>query len=273
MPSNSHRPAAEAPEASVDPIDRRKFLRKVAAGAISATILMVFRPETSGQSGATPLETLSEGGRQAPLHDYAYVIRIDRCNGSGMCVQACSAENNVPEGLFRTWIERYIKTGDGIYVDSPNGGMDGFSEAEPFVDDALTSWYAPKLCNHCRNPPCVQVCPVGATFATEEGFVLVDNKHCIGCAACVHGCPYGSRFMNPETGVADKCTWCYHRVQRGQQPACVEVCPTGARLFGDLNDPESEVAKLFKEDKWLVLKPDMHTEAYCFYIGLPREVV
>ena len=161
--------------------------------------------------GATP-----EKGKK---HDYAYVIRIDRCNGSGKCVQACSSENAVPEGLFRTWIERYVKTGEGVYVDSPNGGMDGFAEVEPrFKNDVLSSWFAPKLCNHCRNPPCVQVCPVGATFATDEGFVLVDNAHCIGCAACVHGCPYGSRFMNHETNVADKCTWCYHRVKRGQQP-------------------------------------------------------
>ncbi|HJM63349.1 MAG: hypothetical protein CMN05_01530 [Roseibacillus sp.] len=258
-----------------DQTDRRSFLKMVAAGAITTTVLMVYRPESSAKAeGASSVPIPGDGGASKLKHDYAYVIRIDRCNGSGACVRACSAENNVPEGLFRTWIERYVKTGEGIYVDSPNGGMNGFAEVKDnFKEEALSSWFVPKLCNHCRNPPCVQVCPVGATFASEEGFVLIDDKHCIGCAACVHGCPYGSRFMNHETGVADKCTWCYHRVKRGQQPACVEACPTGARLFGDLNDPESEVTKLFAEDEWLVLKPEMHTESYCFYVGLPREVI
>jgi Fe-S-cluster-containing dehydrogenase component len=260
---------------SPDPTDRRSFLKKVAAGAISTSILLVYRPQSSaGDEEPDAVPSPDANGNGARKRDYAYVIRIDRCNGSGKCVQACSAENNVPEGLFRTWVERYIKTGEGIYVDSPNGGMNGFEEAEDRIkNNVLKSWFAPKMCNHCHNPPCVQVCPVGATFATEEGFVLVDDKHCIGCASCVQGCPYGSRFMNPHTKVADKCTWCYHRVKRGQQPACVEVCPTGARLFGDLNDPESEVAKIFHKNEWLVLRPDMHTESYCFYVGLPREVV
>lgn len=255
--------------------DRRGFLKKVAAGLISTSVLLVYRSQSSASSDESSLLPLPDRiGPKPEEHDYAYVIRIDRCNGSGKCVQACSAENSVPEGLFRTWVERYVKTGEGVYVDSPNGGMNGFVEVEDKIkDDVISSWFAPKMCNQCRNPPCVQVCPVGATFATEEGFVLVDDKHCIGCASCVQGCPYGARFMNPETKVADKCTWCYHRIKRGQQPACVEVCPTSARLFGDLNDPGSEVAKLFKKNEWLVLKPDMNTEPYCFYVELPREVV
>lgn len=255
--------------------DRRSFLKKVAGGALAVPVLLVYRASSAAESeGSAPLPPGTRPGEQPVKHDYAYVIRIDRCNGSGKCVQACSAENDVPEGLFRTWVERYVKTGDGVHVDSPNGGMDGFAEVEDELkNEALSSWFAPKMCNHCHNPPCVQVCPVGATFATEEGFVLVDDKHCIGCASCVQGCPYGARFMNPKTKVADKCTWCYHRVKRGQQPACVEVCPTGARLFGDLNDPESEVAKVFRKNEWLVLKPEMHAEPYCFYVGLPKEVV
>lgn len=256
-------------------MNRRKFLKGIAAGTITATVLMVYRPPSKAEDEEEDLVALVRNGGKKPVkHDYAYAINVNLCIGAGKCVEACSTENNVPAGLFRTWVERYVETEEGIYVDSPNGSKDGFVELEDtLVEDAKRAWFAPKLCNHCRNPPCVQVCPVGATFATTEGFVLVDAKHCIGCAACVHGCPYGSRFMNPDTGVADKCTWCYHRVKKGQQPACVEACPTGARMFGDLNDPDSAVSKIFAKGDWMVLKPEMHTDSYCFYVEMPRETI
>ena len=102
--------------------------------------------------------------------------------------------------------------------------------------------------------------------------MLVDPEHCIACSYCVQACPYGARFINSETRTADKCTWCQHRVVKGMSPACVEVCPTHARLFGNLNEPESEVAKIFEADEWDVLKPEMHTDAMCLYVKLPREV-
>jgi tetrathionate reductase subunit B len=259
-------------------VDRRDFLKNVAAGSIATTVLLVYRPfDTSAaedKEEADILEIVKKASGQKKDPNYAYVININLCIGAGKCVEACSTENDVPAGLFRTWVERYVRTGDGIYVDSPNGSVNGFIEAkDDLVENSREAWFAPKLCNHCRNAPCIQVCPVGATFQTSDGFVLVDDKHCIGCAACVQGCPYGSRFMNPETHVADKCTWCYHRVKNDQQPACVEACPTKARMFGDLNDPESEVTKLFKANNWMVLKPEMHTDSYCFYVGMPKETI
>lgn len=272
-----HNPLDTNGTATEEPLtmERRKFLKKVAAGTISATVLLVYRQvSTSGNaadSAATP-----DGGEpvESQKHVYAYVIDIGKCIGCGNCVRACSAENNVPAGLFRTWVERYAITDDGVYVDSPNGSKDGFTKLdESHIEKTERSWFVPKLCNQCHKPPCVQVCPVGATFKTEEGFVLVDPEHCIACGYCVQGCPYGSRFMDPETKIANKCTWCYHRVKAGGLPACVTVCPTHARVFGDLNDLDSEVSKIFQEDKWMVLRPDMHTDSYCFYVGLPREVV
>jgi Fe-S-cluster-containing dehydrogenase component len=247
---------------------RREFLRHVLAGTASATVLMVFGPGAAA---------LAEGGKQAegePEHRFAYVININRCIGCGNCVRACNRENNVPPAVFRTWVERYILTEEGVHVESPKGAPEGFAAANAELRaKAVRSFTVPKMCNHCANPPCVQVCPVGATFKTEEGFVLVDNEHCLGCAYCVQACPYGARFINPEIAKSDKCHWCYHRVKKGKLPACVTVGPHKARLFGDLNDPESEVTKVFKKDAWMVLRPDMHTHPTCFYVGLPRQVI
>src|SRR5690625_4338937 len=133
----------------------------------------------------------------------------------------------------------------------------------------------PRLCNHCDNPPCVPVCPVQATFQREDGIVMVDGDRCVGCAYCVQACPYDARFINKETKVADKCTFCEHRLEVGLLPACVESCVGGARVIGDLNDPDSEISKLIDrhKDEIKVLKPDMGTAPHVFYIGLPEEFV
>jgi Fe-S-cluster-containing dehydrogenase component len=251
-------------------IARRDFLKNILAGSAAASVLLVYKQPLLASLGVdAKADAASASGR-----DYAFVVNVDRCIGCGKCVQACAFENDVPEGQYRTWIERYVITPDGVHVDSPNGGMDGFAEVDKaLADKAIKTFFVPKLCNHCANPPCVQVCPVGATFRSPEGFVLVDPEHCIGCSYCVQACPYGVRFINSERRIADKCTWCYHRVANGKLPACVTVCPTEARLFGDLNDPESQVARVFEENNWDVLKPDMHTKSMALYLGLPREVV
>lgn len=248
----------------LEPDSRREFLINLLAGTTTATVLMVFGP------GATANFTY---GRKPQKHEFAYVINVFNCIGCGNCVRACKRENGVPSGVFRTWVERYIATDQGVYIDSPKGALEGFKQVNAEVRaKAKLSRTVPKMCNHCDNPPCVQVCPVGATFKTPEGFVLIDHGHCIGCAYCVQACPYGARFINPVIKKSDKCTWCYHRVKAGKLPACVTVCPNKARLFGDLKDPNSEVAQIFKEDRWMTLRPEMHTDPYCFYVGLPREV-
>ena len=262
---------AESPpldlQALVETDSRREFLRNVLAGTATATVLMVFGPGAAAFSSGTK-------GLSKSDHRYAYVININNCIGCGNCVRACKRENNVPSAQFRTWVERYVTTDKGVYVESPDGALKGFEKANAEVRAAAKrSFTVPKMCNHCEDPPCVQVCPVGATFKTPEGFVLVDHEHCLGCAYCVQACPYAARFINKDIHKSDKCTWCYHRVKAGKLPACVTVCPNKARLFGDLNDPESEVTSVFEEDQWMVLKPEMHTDPTCFYVGLPREVV
>jgi Fe-S-cluster-containing dehydrogenase component len=239
---------------------RRNFLKTLLAGA--ATVI-VYKQSALAETATT------EGKKQ-----YAFVVDTSKCIGCGKCVEACSMENQVPEGSYRTWVERYVVTAEGIYIDSPEGAINSFPQLAPEIHDAA-KWAAfiPKLCNHCENAPCVQVCPVGATFRTNDGFVLIDPEHCIGCGYCIQACPYGARFFNQETKMADKCTWCYHRVTKGLLPACVTVCPTNTRSFGEITDPDGYVAKVFAENKWQVLKPYMHTDSWCLYLELPRKVI
>ena len=131
----------------------------------------------------------------------------------------------------------------------------------------------------CEDSPCTSVCPVGATYRTAEGIVLVDASRCIGCGYCVLACPYGARYIAPAAdrapngtpGVADKCTWCYHRISRGDQPACVEVCPVGARKFGDGSDPSSDVATLIRERNGKPLHPEYGTRPRVWYLGPAAE--
>jgi Fe-S-cluster-containing dehydrogenase component len=207
-------------------------------------------------------------------HYYAMGIQIDKCIGCARCVEACEIENSVPKEPFfvRTWVEKYIiNTDNEVSVHSilPAGKEPAGTGLER---DTLRSFFVPKLCNQCENPPCVQVCPVGATFVTEDGVVLVDKDRCIGCRYCIQACPYGARYLHPVTHTADKCTFCYHRVVRGLLPACVEVCPTQARIFGDLKSPASPLVRLRRMSKIHVLKPYLNTRPKVFYTDLDGEV-
>ena len=130
----------------------------------------------------------------------------------------------------------------------------------------------PKLCNHCVDSPCVQVCPVGATFVSPDGVVLVDKDYCLGCRYCVQACPYGCRYLHPETETVDKCTLCYHRITQGLTTACCENCPTGARQLVDFKDPKDPVHQFLRENKVTVLKPNMATEAKVYYKNLDGSV-
>jgi Fe-S-cluster-containing dehydrogenase component len=130
------------------------------------------------------------------------------------------------------------------------------------------------MCNLCHHSPCVQVCPVGATFDAPDGAVLIDPKYCIGCGFCIQACPYGCRFLNPITKTAEKCTLCYHRITRGLKPACVEVCPTQSRVFGDLKhpSPEDPIQQFYQKNRVQALKPHLGTEPRLFYAGIDKEV-
>ncbi len=204
-------------------------------------------------------------------HWWAMTIDIETCIGCGNCVRGCSAENGVPRGYFRTWIERYAvgESAEAPQVDSPNGGIEGFPPRE---DTGTKTFFVPKLCNHCADSPCTQVCPVGATFVSPDGVVLVDEKYCLGCRYCVQACPYGCRFIHPEKKTAEKCTLCYHRITKGLTTACCESCPTHARTLADLKNPNDPVHEFLKNNAVQVLKPSMATHAKIYYNGLDGSV-
>lgn len=151
------------------------------------------------------------------------VIDLAKCIGCNACAVACKIENDVPEGKFNTWVESWDVLSDDGRVRRAN---------------------MPKQCNHCADAPCVSVCPTGASFRAEDGTVQVDPERCIGCKYCMAACPYSVRWCDDDTGEVHKCTYCEHRTRYGLEPACVSTCPTGARAFGNLNDPDSAVAKL-----------------------------
>ena len=207
-------------------------------------------------------------------HYYGMGIDISKCIGCGRCVEACKNENDVPREpfFFRTWVERYRVMADGeTIVDSPNGAIESFN-SEAREQEIVRSFFVPKLCNQCDNPPCVQVCPVGATFKSPDGVILIDADYCIGCRYCIQACPYGARFLHPETRTAEKCTFCYHRLVKGLKPACVEVCPTQARVFGDVEKKASPLARFKRMNRIGVLKPAHNTEPKVFYAHLDMEV-
>jgi len=224
-----------------------------------------------------PLRSLaSEGAAAGAEHTWAMGVQVDRCIGCGLCVAACKEENDVLREpyFFRTWVERYRIHADGeATVDSPEGGIHGFpTQQEDTETEVLRSFFVPKLCNQCDTPPCVQVCPVGATFKTPDGVVLVDTDYCIGCRYCIQACPYGARYLDPRTKTADKCTFCYHRITKGLLPACVEVCPTQARVFGELRSPSSPLHRMKRMSSLQVLKPSLNTSPKVFYSDLDGEV-
>lgn len=156
----------------------------------------------------------------ADVKRYGFVIDPARCIDCRACLVACRAQWNTPEGNTRIWVHA-----TGVRGQFPD----------------LSQQFIPSQCHHCSDAPCLEACPTGATYRRDDGIVVIDEEACIGCGLCVNACPYGARFYNAEKGTADKCSACFTRVDRGEAPACVATCVGGARMFGDLNDPDSEV--------------------------------
>ncbi len=247
-------------------ISRREFFGSAAGVTVGAAVAAA----PGGQAQAA----------RADVPRWGMVMDLRKCIGCRACTVSCKAENDVSLGRFRTVVQ----------------------EATWGTFPAAKKGFLPLMCNHCEGnkedgiPPCVKACPEypgeravyetadgkriryrkGATYKRPDGLVLIDKEQCIGCGKCIDACPYGVRSFDPFTKAgkdpskqaADKCTLCDHRVDNGVEPACVNTCQGRARIFGDLNDPESEVSKLVKEHNLenSVLLPEEGTAPQVFYI-------
>lgn len=203
---------------------------------------------------------------------YAMAIDLKRCTGCHACSVACKLENNLPKGI---WWNRVLTLG-GEGMGTPKGR---------FPD--LKMEFLPLNCQHCEYPPCVEVCPVEATYKGENGIVIQDYEKCIGCQACIAACPYpgvrqfndrepeysievatGDAVVEPhQSNVVEKCTFCSHRLVQNLKPACIDTCPNRARFFGDLNDPQSEVSKVVKGRNYYHLYAEKGTKPAIYYLS------
>ncbi len=206
---------------------------------------------------------------------WGMVIDLQKCVGCSTCTVSCKAENRTPPGVTYNVV----------------------TEVEVGVFPHVTRLHQPRPCMQCDNPPCAQVCPVKATYKLDNGIVAIDADRCIGCRYCMVSCPYGARYFDfgqdyqaemvgynelttPEYGVnrgtrqkdkapigtVRKCHFCFHRLQRGEEPACVETCPSDARYFGNLADPDSTVSKLAASTRAMVLKEELGTHPRVIYL-------
>jgi molybdopterin-containing oxidoreductase family iron-sulfur binding subunit len=211
---------------------------------------------------------------------FAFALSLSKCNGNRRCVTACVEENNQGRDPAIQYI-KVIELDRGTF-NLESGDM--YYEGEVPKPGKV---YLPVQCNQCENPPCTKACPVQATWKEDDGIVVIDYDYCIGCRYCMAACPYEARHFNFRTpkiaprdinpnqaylsnrirprGVVEKCTFCLHRTRNGHYPACLEACPTGARKFGDLNDPESEVSLVLKHKRVFVLKEELNTVPRFFY--------
>jgi molybdopterin-containing oxidoreductase family iron-sulfur binding subunit len=262
-------------------LDRRKFLR--VSGLTALGLASGAGIKAWAQDDSTMVEPMApkKPDVENPLeaHRWAMVIDMKKCkqaDGCDACQKACHVFHNVPtfdnpkDEIKWIWKEEFSHA---------------FHEQKhEFITEELKHLPVPLLCNHCDNPPCVRVCPTQATWKREsDGIVMMDWHRCIGCRYCVVACPYGSRSfnwrdprphiaeINPDyptrsRGVVEKCTFCEERLAKGLMPSCVEACPEKALVFGDLEDPESEVRKLLGEHFALRRKPELGTKPEVYYI-------
>lgn len=239
---------------------RRGFLAAAAAGMGAVALAPGLRLIAISQAG-TPRPA---GEPASSTVRWGMLIDTTKCaSGCDACVKACNTENGITETVADVrqgsqWIRK-------IDLKDPKTGR---------------THSLPMLCQHCEHPPCVDVCPTGASMKRADGIVLVDRHICIGCRYCMMACPYKARSLvhqplteqNPEVprgvGCVESCTFCVHRVDKGQTPACVEACPEQAMLFGDLNDPNSEIAQRIAKEATTLVRADLKLNQGVRYQGI-----
>lgn len=214
---------------------------------------------------------------------FAYALDLSRCVGCRKCVYACVSENNQSRDPQIHWISVLKFKNDDKWIDLENADR----YYEPDLVPEENCFYMPVQCQQCEDPPCVKVCPTRATWQEKDGITVVDYNWCIGCRYCMAACPYGARHfnwskpgipedeINPQThylgnrprykGVVEKCTFCVQRTRIGKYPACVEVCPVGARKFGNLLDPDGEIRYIIENKRVFRLKEDLNTIPRFYY--------
>jgi len=183
--------------------------------------------------------------------NYGFAIDLRKCIGCHACTIACKAEHQIPVGVNRCWVKTVEK---GTFPDPRR-------------------FFFPVLCNQCDEAPCVRICPTNALFKRRDGIVDLNGSSCIGCRACMEACPYDQLFIDPNTHTAEKCNFCANRVENKLLPACVSVCPTECRIFGDLDDSRSEVAQIVQREAFMLRKPEKGTRPKIFYLGAEESVI
>ncbi len=233
-------------------------------------------------------EARKESGKPVTVKDhkpipgvsFAYALNLSICIGCRKCAEACHVENNHDRPSNQSYIRVFEMQKGGIDFEKGNA-----TYAHPVP--AKDKYYMPVQCQQCENPPCVSACPIEATWQEADGIVVVDYNWCIGCRYCEAACPYHARRFNWEKpqvpaaevnpnqsylsnrirpqGVMEKCTFCLHRTREGRLPACLEACPTGARVFGNVLDPESEIRWVLDNKRVFVLKEELGTKPRFYY--------
>ncbi len=216
---------------------------------------------------------------------YGMAIDLNRCVGCQACATACKIANNLPKNITYNTVYTKSDTDPDTFGTAVAHGAIANDNAGGVFPNCVLS-FLPVQCQHCDEPACLPVCPTGATQKREDGIVWVDSSLCIGCRACIMACPYDNvRMMNegdPEyyldvvvgeadapvhqKGTVEKCTFCHNLIDRGEVPACMQLCLAGARFWGDLDDPESDVSKAIEGRKYRKLREDAGTAPNVFYL-------
>lgn len=257
-----------------------QFLQKHYKELTKDELFAVLRRHEGEAKRAYGREVTIEDIRPLDGVEYGYALNLSTCIGCRKCAEACHQENNHDRTTNNSYI-RVLEMEQGSF--DLEKGSTTYDHAVP----APGKYYLPVQCHQCDNAPCVKVCPVQATWKEKDGIVVVDYDWCIGCRYCEAACPYHARRFNwtkPEIpggelttaqgylsnrvrpqGVVEKCTFCLHRTRKGRLPACLEACPTGARVFGNLLDPESEIRWVLENKRVFVLKEELGTRPRFFY--------